>query len=391
MIMGGDKLFVIGFGPGNDGMLTDRARNAIKAAHRVLNTRDMPLPDLISELKKPEGYETSAVLVSGDSGFFSAAKMILRDFSHLYDIEVIPGISSVQYLSARLKISYDDAVLTSLHGRNGNIVAKASYNRKVFTLIGGENSVQSICRTLCRHGLGDVIVSIGERLSYADERIINGKAAELRDMAFDGLSIMLIENPFVVNPHAPLYDADFIRGDVPMTKEEIRWLSIQKLCINPQDTVFDIGAGTGSVAVEMARRAFDGFVFAIEAKEDACALVRKNAARHGAFNMDIINGEAPGAFDSLPVPDKAFIGGSMGNMDNILGGLLSLNPNIRIVANAITLQTLNQTMTGFERYGVADVEIICVNIAKSKKSGSYDMMVAQNPVYIISGGGGGHV
>jgi precorrin-6Y C5,15-methyltransferase (decarboxylating) len=170
-----------------------------------------------------------------------------------------------------------------------------------------------------------------------------------------------------------------------MTKEEIRWLSIQKLGISPTDTVYDIGAGTGSVSVEMARKAFDGFVYAIETKEDACALIRQNITKHGAFNIEIVHGEAPTVLDSLPVPDKAFIGGSSGNMDGILEKLTNLNPEIKIVVNAITIQTLNQAIEGFTQYGLTDTDIICVNIAKSKKTGHYDMMMAQNPIFIISG------
>lgn len=385
-----EKLFVIGFGPGDEAMLTDRAKSVVKTAQRILNTREIPLPELMAELKK-SGNDKTAVLVSGDSGFFSAAKTIIKDCSNLYEIEVIPGIGSIQYFSAKIKAAYDDAAIISLHGRNGNIVAKVAYNKKVFALTGGENRVCDICRTLSRYGLGGVSISIGERLSFPEERIITGKAEELKDMDFDGLSVMYIENMSAVNPHIPIRDADFIRSDIPMTKEEIRWLSINKLGINPKDIVFDIGAGTGSVSVEMARKAFDGFVYAIEIKKDACALVRENAARHGAFNIEIVNGEAPDALKTLPVPDKAFIGGSSGNMDGILETLLSLNPQIKIVANAITIQTLNQIIEGIEKHGITGTDVICVNIAKSKKIGAYDMMTAQNPVYIITGIGGGSI
>jgi precorrin-6Y C5,15-methyltransferase (decarboxylating) len=185
----------------------------------------------------------------------------------------------------------------------------------------------------------------------------------------------------------PLRDADFIRGGSPMTKEEIRWLTINKLGIRSGDIVFDIGAGTGSVSIEMARKAYDGFVYAIEEKEDACALVRANADKHGAFNVEIVHGRAPEAFAYLPVPDKAFIGGSSGNIDTILGRLLSLNPAIEIAVNVVTLQSLQQTLAAYEKHCLADTDVVCANIAKSKKMGEYDMMTAQNPVYILTGRG----
>ena len=173
-----EKLFVIGFGPGDEGMLTGAAKNAVKKAQRILNTREMPLSELLLELKNPIKGET-AVLVSGDCGFFSLAKTIIEDFAGLYELDIIPGIGSIQYLSAKIKISYDDAALISLHGRNGNIVPKVAYNKKVFALTGVAGScdgANGICSTLCRYGLGDVRVSVGERLSYPDERIITDKA-----------------------------------------------------------------------------------------------------------------------------------------------------------------------------------------------------------------------
>jgi precorrin-6Y C5,15-methyltransferase (decarboxylating) len=204
-------------------------------------------------------------------------------------------------------------------------------------------------------------------------------------MDFDSLSVICIENPLAANPHIPLKDSDFIRGDTPMTKEEVRWLSITKLGVTPQDVVFDIGAGTGSVAVEMARKAYEGFVYAIEVKKEACDLIRENAVKHGAFNLEIIHGEAPAVLDNLPSPDKAFVGGSSGNMDGILETLLKLNPAVKITANAITLQTINEIVTGFNKHGITNSDIVCVNIAQAKKIGGYDMMMAQNPVYIITG------
>ena len=400
-----DNLTIIGQGPGDESLLTDKAKKALASARKIFNTREMPLSELYAALENPGGGSEEAtpaahanagagsggvaVLVSGDCGFFSVAKKLLNDFSDRYEIDVIPGISSIQYMSAKIKTPYDDAVIISMHGRDANIVAKAAYNKKVFALTGGANSAGEICRTLSRFGLGAVKVIVGERLSYRDERIMSGNAAELQDAVFHSLSVMYIENPSAANPHTPLGDDDFVRGGVPMTKAEVRWLSIQKLCIDPRDIVFDIGAGTGSVAIEAARKAYDGFVYAIEAKGDACALIRANAIKHGAYNMEIVRGEAPDAFDNLPAPDKAFIGGSSGKMGGIIKKLLTLNPNVKITANAVSLQTVGKIIACFEQYEIADTDIICVNIAKSKKTGGYDIMTAQNPVYIISGAGSG--
>ena len=383
-----EKLYVIGAGPGGEAMLTLAAKDAIQRAKKIWNTRETPLAELVAALNDGDIVQT-AVLVSGDSGFYSGAAWIAERCPAGYEVELIPGVSSVQYLSAKIKAPYDGAALVSLHGREGYIVAKAAYNKRLFVLAGGANNAQRICHTLSSRGLGNVRVTVGERLSFPEERIVSGSADELQALSFDGLSVLYIENPNAADPHMPLRDADFTRGGVPMTKEEVRWIALQKLGVSPRDVVFDVGAGTGAVSVELARKAHDGFVYAIESKEEACALVLENATRHGAFNLEIVHGEAPEAFAGLPVPDKAFIGGSSGNMEGILERLLSLNAGIRVVATAVTLQTINRMVTAYERFGMQDMDVICVNIAKSKKAGRYDMMVAQNPVYVITGTGGG--
>jgi len=380
-----EKLFIIGFGPGDEAWLSDKAKDILRSTKRILNTREISLKALLKVLREETGE--TAVLVSGDSGFFSVTQTLIKDFSDLYEIEVLPGIGSIPYFSAKLKIPYDNTELISLHGRSSNIISKVVYNKKVFALTGGVNSASEICQTLCRCGLGNTTVYIGERLSCPDERIVQGKAADFENEDFDSLSVMYIENHEAVNPHLPLHDKDFIRSNVPMTKEEVRWIAIQKLGIFPSDVIFDIGAGTGSVSIEMARKAYDGFVYAIEVNEDACDLIWENMAKHGTFNIEIVHGKAPDSLEGLPVPDCVFVGGSSGSMGAILAKLLSLNPNVKVTATAITLQTLHQISDSFERYGISEIEIICVNVAKAKKVGTYDMMMAQNPVYIISGFG----
>ncbi|MCL2883658.1 MAG: precorrin-6y C5,15-methyltransferase (decarboxylating) subunit CbiE [Coriobacteriia bacterium] len=389
-----NKLYIIGFGPGEENQVTECAEQALSVSERLLclkrsagfgdDLRRWNLPELLEELKANTAPATTALLVSGDCGFYSIAKTVVRDYSQLYDIELIPGISSIQYFSARLKVAYDDAKIVSLHGRSGNIVAQVAYQKKLFALTGGQNSVRHICQELFKHGLGNVLVSVGERLSYAQERITKGSAAELSAHDFDELSVVYIENPKAKDPYLPLKDSDFLRNDVPMTKEEVRWVSLAKLGVCPGDTVYDIGAGTGSVSVELARAASEGCVYAIESKAEACALAQANLKRHGAFNLRVIKGLAPEALADLPAPDKAFIGGSSGRFDQIVETVLEKNPAARIVANAVTLQTLHEAMECFAKNCMTEIEAVCLNVARSKKAGGYDMMVAQNPVYIIS-------
>jgi precorrin-6Y C5,15-methyltransferase (decarboxylating) len=352
---------------------------------RSADQQTLTLTKLTAELRET-GKGHTAVLVSGDTGFCSLAKTLVRDFSGLYQMELIPGISSIQYLSAKIRMPYDDAKLLSLHGKTGNIVAQAAYNPKLFVLTGGANNVRQICLDLYNHGLENVELVVGERLSYPDEQITGGKVRQLKGLDFDELSVLYIENLYAVDPALPLNDEDFIRSEVPMTKQEVRWVSVQKLAVQSKDVIYDIGAGSGSVSVELARKATNGFVYAFEKKAEACELIRANRSKHGAFNIDVIHGEVPDAMDGLPAPDKVFIGGSSGNLDSILEKLVALNPQVRVVANAVTIQSLGQIVEGFEKYGLADADIVCMNVARAKKVGRYDMMIAQNPVYIVSAG-----
>ena len=393
-----NKLWVIGYGPGHPDFLTQRARDLLDKAERILSTdrigaedarvQHLGFGELLDELRHT-GAGLTVVLVSGDSGFYSAARLIVRDFGELYDVELLPGIGSLQYMSAALKVAWDDAELVSLHGRQASIVARVAYNAKVFALTGGDVSAATICAELTAHRLGDVAVTVGTRLSYSDEQIVSGRARELCGSTFDDLAVVYIENQNAVNPAAALPDSAFIRGDVPMTKEEVRWLSLLRLAVEPGDTVYDIGAGTGSVAIEIARRATDGFVYAIEAEERACELINQNAAALGAANLEVIAGFAPQVLAGLPQPNKAFIGGSSGNMLEICQALTDVSADIRVVANAVTLQTLGDIQSAFAATNIAILDIACINVAKAVRRGNYDMMTAQNPVYIITGQGGG--
>ncbi len=178
-------------------------------------------------------------------------------------------------------------------------------------------------------------------------------------------------------------DSDFNRGDIPMTKSEIRAVALSKLDLNPNDTVYDIGAGTGSVSVEAARYVRYGHVYAFEETEEGCDLIRANAEKFGTGNITVIPGHAPETFAHLPAPDCAFIGGSRGGMKEIAEALLRVNPDVRIVADIVTLETLTRALRAFSDLSL-ETEVVCVSVSRAEPVGSYHMMKALNPVYILS-------
>ena len=183
-------------------------------------------------------------------------------------------------------------------------------------------------------------------------------------------------------------DTEFHRGDVPMTKEEVRILTIAKARIRPDAVVYDIGAGTGSVSIECALAACEGQVWAVEKAAEAIPLLEKNRRRFGTDNLYIVEGTAPEAMAGLPAPTHAFIGGSSGSLRGIVAALLEKNPDVRIVVNAVTLETQSEATACAKEFGFAVYETVSVQASRARKLGRYHMMTAQNPVSVITLQGG---
>nr|WP_319487719.1 precorrin-6y C5,15-methyltransferase (decarboxylating) subunit CbiE [uncultured Caproiciproducens sp.] len=404
------KVFLIGIGMGNRDTLTIGALNALQNCDRIIGAQRMldcfedinceklvaVLPDdIAAHIAAHPQDKTAAVVFSGDIGFYSGAKK-LYTLLNGYEVETIGGISSVSYFCAQLHTSWDDAYLVSAHGRECGVLGAVMTHAKTFFLTGGTHCVRNICRTLCENGLGEVSVSVGERLSYADERIVMATAGELVKAEFDDLSVMLVVNPAPLMQTCVTHgmeDGEFIRSSespvIPMTKSEVRSVSLSKLRLEDQHIIYDIGAGTGSVAVEAALQVQNGFVYAIEKNAAALKLIEQNKAKFGLHHLTAVSGIAPQALAELPPPDRAFIGGSCGNMEAILAALLAKNPRVRVVVNAIALETVGETLACFHKFGLTGVDIAQISVSKAKAVSNYSMMTGQNPVFVISGQGAG--
>lgn len=178
-------------------------------------------------------------------------------------------------------------------------------------------------------------------------------------------------------------DEWFIRGEIPMTKSEVRAVSVSKLELHRNHIVYDIGAGTGSVSVETALLVPEGHVYAFEQKEEGCALILANAKKAGLKNLTVVPGKAPQSLSGYPAPDRVFLGGSSGNMEEILDFVTRLNPNVQIVINVIALESLSQAMAWFQKKE-REPEVVSLQVSRAAKRGPYHMMQAQNPIYILT-------
>ncbi|MBQ9604186.1 MAG: precorrin-6A reductase, partial [Firmicutes bacterium] len=387
-------VYVIGIGPGSDDCMTVKAKNMIATADCLIGAKRMveniALPgQTVFEAIDPQKiadfilsrreYRTFAVLLSGDAGFYSGAKKLLPLISGC-ETHILPGISSLVYLCSRIHRSYEDVKPVSLHGRDPDIVSYVKKESKVFALAGGENDVSNILCRLVAAGLANVSVYIGERLSYSDEKITHGTAKELARGVYDKLSCILIENE---HPESiisfGLSDDLFMRNTetekrVPMTKSEVRAVCLSKLKLTGNAVCWDIGAGTGSVSAEMALAAENGKVYAVEYKENAIKLLKQNAESFSLANVIITEGRAPDVCKTLPSPTHAFIGGSSGSMNEIIDLLTKKNPSVRIVATAVSLETiaeLNECMKGFD-----NAEVVSIAVTRGKNVGGHNMMIA---------------
>ena len=396
------RISLVGIGMGTEDGVTVRVQQIIRScdcligAQRMLDCAQRICAQAVKnadtgkvrEMQKTPGQK--AVLVE-----YRPAEIISYieghpEFRHITvcRIELAPGISSVAYLAARLGTSWEDAALVSLHGKDEDFIQTVDRNRKTILLLGGGQSGEKVLGRLKEYGMDHVTVHAGSRLSYEDERIVSGKPSELSEKDLAGLCTVLIENPFPERGACPhVRDGEFIRGRVPMTKEEVRAVSIARLQLTEDAVVWDVGAGTGSVSVEAARSGDRIRVYAVEKNPEALELIRENRKKFRADGIRIVPGEAPGVLETLEAPTHVFIGGSSGNLQEILSCVLEKNENARIVVNAISLETVKEVMEAAESGTLKSPEITQLTVSRSRELGRYHMMTGQNPVYIVSAGG----
>lgn len=386
---------LVGIGPGSKELMTGEAVRTIEesdlliGAQRMLDAYPQDKPfynayrkeEIAAYIGSHPEYRRIAILLSGDIGYFSGAKglaAVLREKGNL-ELKFVPGIASPIYFMDRLGISWDDCIFTSMHGQQVNLVEMIRRNPKVCTLLGSKTDVSDICKKLERLGLSHVRVTVGSRFSYPEEAFRSGTVTDFIGSEITSLSVALFENekPERKTGGFGVPDDAFIRGKVPMTKEEIRSVSISKLRLCRDSVVYDVGAGTGSVTVEMAGFCTEGKVFAIETNPEAVELIRQNAEKFGVDNVEIVPGMAPDCMQDLPAPTHVFLGGTKGNLKEIVELVRGKNPEARFVMNVITPESLAQAL----EFGG---EIVQMQISRGRAAGKYHLMTAENPVYIIT-------
>lgn len=392
---------LIGMGSGQPENLTLQGLAALRQADLILGARRLLAvlpagctenraaayrPDEVAELLQASGAENAVLVYSGDTGFYSGASSMMEKLEALgVRARVLPGLSSIQLLAAALGRPWQGWNLVSAHGRTCDPVAECMQGRPTFFLTGGSEDPATLCAQLAAEGFGDVQGVVGQCLGTPEEKLFRGSVKELAAGRFNSLSVLLVEAAEVLPRRAPgLPDEAFERGDVPMTKQEVRAAVLAKLAVRPEDILWDVGAGTGSVSVELALAAPRGRVYAVECRPEGCALIKANREKFRTRNLVLVEGLAPDALSDLPAPDAVFIGGSKGSLAAIVDAALDKNPDARICVSAIALETLSAAVAALTAKG-RTVQVSQIAVSRAKAVGGLHLMMAQNPIYLITG------
>lgn len=392
---------LIGMGSGQPENLTLQGLAALRQADLILGARRLLAvlpagctenraaayrPDEVAELLQTSGAENAVLVYSGDTGFYSGASSMMEKLEALgVRARVLPGLSSIQLLAAALGRPWQGWNLVSAHGRTCDPVAECMQGRPTFFLTGGSEDPATLCAQLAAEGFGDVQGVVGQCLGTPEEKLFRGSVKELAAGRFNSLSVLLVEAAEVLPRRAPgLPDEAFERGDVPMTKQEVRAAVLAKLAVHPEDILWDVGAGTGSVSVELALAAPRGRVYAVECRPEGCALIKANREKFRTRNLVLVEGLAPAALSDLPAPDAVFIGGSKGSLAAIVDAALDKNPDARICVSAIALESLSAAVAALTAKG-RTVQVSQIAVSRAKAVGGLHLMMAQNPIYLITG------
>ena len=348
---------------------------------------DQNLAEMVGRLQDYDGRVV--VLASGDPLFFGLGRYLLRNLAEEL-IEFLPNVTSVQYAFAKIREPWDDSVFISVHDRElKDVVDRIVANDKAAILTDGVNTPGMISRELLSRRRSGYKAYLCENLGTDAERIRVTDIKGLLELDVAPLNVLILIREYEDDSQAyiPTFgipDEEFVSIKKLITKEEVRVVTLAKLKLRHDMCLWDIGAGSGSICVEADHLLPDGRIFAIERNEECCQFIKENLQKFNTRNVVLIEGGAPDCLEELPDPDCVFIGGSGGNLWEILDTVdQRLAVGGRIVLNASTLDTLTSANEYFGNAGY-QVEVVTVNIARTRPHSNYKMFEAYDPVYILT-------
>ena len=344
------------------------------------------LAELLEFLQKTDKRVT--ILASGDPTFFGISRFLLRNLPK-DRIEIFTNVTSMQYAFSRIKEPWDDAIFVSIHGRGMHAaVDKIVSAEKACVLTDKVNTPAAIAKELIDRGAEGYEAWLCEDLGLPTEKFTRSDLRGLLELKPSDLNILILIRTYEPNlvqyPLIGIDDDEFQTTKKLITKQEVRAVTLSKLQLQDDLTMWDIGAGSCSVSIEASNLMPNGRIFAVERNPQCVGFIRENLKKFCTRNVKLIEAYAPDGLEDLPDPDRVFIGGAGGQLEEIIDAVdKRLKPEGMIVLNAVTLDTLTKAVEFLEDHGYI-VEATCVNVSKTRRLTEYKMFEAQNPVYIIT-------
>ncbi len=403
------KVFIVGIGDNGPESLDARARDVVDSAQVLVGGQRLlemfngsaekvpvtaKLDAVVEAIRENRGKKRIAVLASGDPLFHGIARTLMARLPREW-FEVLPNVSSMQLAFARAKEPWDDAVFVSVHGRPLESLAEHLESRKIGVFTDDRNAPGAIARFLIQRGEADWRMVVCENLAGPDERVVAGSPPEIAAQKFAPLNVVILvrqeeaapDGGRIEWPGFGIPESLFLQRKPKVgliTKTEVRVVALSKMRLRPNSVVWDIGAGSGSVAIEAARLAPEGRVFAVEKNAGDCDLIRKNAARFGLANVEAVHGSAPEALEGLEPPDAVFVGGSDGKVEAILSAVVArLKPGGRVVLTFATLENLAEAWRAMKGLGM-EAEVSQISVARGAPILEMTRLEALNPVFIVA-------
>lgn len=339
-----------------------------------------------------------SLLAAGDPMFFGIGRLVVERLGR-DAVEVFPDLSSIQVAFSRVRETSNNALFISLHGGPDpakrrkmeheitELPSLLQKHPKIAILTDKVNTPEKIAETFLERS--SVKIYVCEKIGYENESITEGTPEEISQCSFEHPNVVIIKNTAWASCHMPthvfgLKEDEIMHSKGLITKDEVRAVTIHKLCIPDKGVFWDVGAGSGSVSIEASRLCSDLRVFAVEKSEEQIDNIKNNIEKYAVLNIEVVKGTAPEALNDLPAPDRIFIGGSGGNLSNILDIACSKMSSGIIVINATTIETLNEAIQSLRTNGIK-ADVCEVSISRSKMVAEKLHMSALNPIFIIKG------